>query len=208
VVAIDVLRAFTTAAYAFAAGASAIWLVAGVDEAIGALVMGEERGRRPPGFDLSNSPAAVSRTDVAGRVLVQRTSAGTQGAIAARAADRLFAASLVCASATAAAIESAGLGAPTYVITGRFPDDPDGGEDDLLTAELIERARTGRSLDAAATAEAVARSPEADRALAVGEGNVDPEDIAFSIAVDRFDFAMEVERVDGRLRLVRRDPTA
>ena len=209
-VAIDVLRAFTTAAYAFAAGASAIWLVAGVDEAIalgqqipGALVMGEERGRRPSGFDLSNSPVAVAQTDVAGRVLVQRTSAGTQGAIAATGADRLFAASLVCASATAAAIESTGLGAPTYVITGRFPDHPDGGEDDLLTAELIERARTGRPLDAAATAEAVARSPEADRTLAVGEGNVDPEDIAFSTAVDRFDFAMEVERVDGRLRLTR-----
>ncbi len=214
-VAVDVLRAFTTAAYAFAAGASVIWLVAGVDEAIalgqqipGALVMGEERGRRPPGFDLSNSPVVVSQTDVAGRVLVQRTSAGTQGAIAATAADRLFAASLVCASATAAAIESTQLGPPTYVITGRFPDEPDGGEDDLLTAQLIERARTGRPLDAAATAEAVARSPEADRTLAVGEGNVDPEDIAFSTAVDRFDFAMEVERVDGRLRLVRREPTA
>ncbi len=33
VVAIDVLRAFTTAAYAFDAGAAEIWLVAGVDEA-------------------------------------------------------------------------------------------------------------------------------------------------------------------------------
>jgi len=210
VVAIDVLRAFTTAAYAFAAGASSIWLVAGVDEAIalgrqipGALVMGEDRGRRPPGFDLSNSPVAVTRADVEGRVLVQRTSAGTQGAIAATRADRLFAASLVCASATAAAVESTGLGAPTYVITGRFPDHPDGGEDDLLTAELIERARTGRPLDAAATAEAVASSPEAARTLAVGEGNVDPEDIAYATAVDRFDFAMEVERVDGRLRLLR-----
>lgn len=212
VVAIDVLRAFTTAAYAFAAGAAEIWLVAGVDEAVElgrqmpeAIVMGEEHGRRPPGFHLANSPVAVSEADVSGRTLVQRTSAGTQGVVAATGADRLFVASLVCASATAAAINQAGLGPPTYVITGRFPDRPDGGEDDLLTAHLIERARTGQPLDAEATAYAVAQSEEAVRTLTVGEGHVHPDDIAYATAVDRFDFAMEVERVDGRLRLVRRD---
>jgi 2-phosphosulfolactate phosphatase len=213
VVAVDVLRAFTTAAYALAAGASCIWLAGEVEDALalgrripGSLVMGELHGRRPPGFDLSNSPVAVSRADVAGRQLVQRTSAGTQGMLAARAADRLFAASLVCASATAVAIEHAGLGPPTYVITGRMPDRPDGGEDDLLTAQLIERARTGEPLDAEATVRAVARSREAARTLAVGAGHVDPDDIAYATAVDRFDFAMVAERVDGGLRLVRHDP--
>ena len=211
VVAVDVLRAFTTAAYALAAGATSIWLVGGVDEALalgseipGALVMGEDRGRRPPGFDLSNSPVGVAQADVEGRVLVQRTSAGTQGVIAAAGAERLFAASLVCASATAAAIRRAELGAPTYVITGRFPDHPDGGEDDLLTARLIERARTGRALRSAATAEAVARSPEAARTLALGDAHTHPDDIAYATAVDRFAFAMEVERVEGRPRIVRR----
>ena len=129
-------------------------VVGAVEEALslgraipGSLVMGEVHGRRPLGFDLSNSPVEVSRADVEGRVLVQRTSTGTQGVIAATSADRLFAASLVCASATAAAVRSSDLGAPTYVITGRFPDDPTGGEDDLLTARLIERPRTGQTLD-------------------------------------------------------------
>lgn len=191
VVAVDVLRAFTTAAYAFAAGAASIWLVGTVDEALalgraiqGSLVMGEEHGRRPPGFHLSNSPVEVSQFDVEGRTLVQRTSAGTQGVIAAAGADRLFAASLVCASATAAAIRVAALGPPTYVVTGRFPEEPDGGEDDLLTAQLIERARTGRPLDATTTGDAVARSREAARTLAVGEGHVHPNDIAYATAVD------------------------
>ncbi len=102
VVVIDVLRAFTTAAYTFGAGASEIWLVAGVGEALelattlgGAVVMGEDGGRRPPGFDLPNSPVAASLADLDGRVVVQRTSAGTQGVVRARAAERLFAASLV-----------------------------------------------------------------------------------------------------------------
>jgi 2-phosphosulfolactate phosphatase len=212
VVAVDVLRAFTTAAYAFAAGASSILLVSGVDEAIalasahpGALTMGEEHGRRPPGFDLSNSPAAVANADVAGRTLVQRTSAGTQGVLAARGAERLFATSLVCASATAQAITDARLGAPTYVITGRFPDEPDGGEDDLITARFIEALRTGVSIDSSSVARAVADSDEAVRTLALGGTDSHIDDVAYATDIDRFDFAMEVERSDGLHRLVRRE---
>lgn len=110
----------------------------------------------------------------------------------------------MCASAAAAAVADTGLGSPTYVITGRFPDRPDSGEDDLLTAQLIERARLGRPLDAAGTAAAVARSPEAEHTLAVGAAHAHPDDIAYATEVDRFDFAMEVKRVEGRLRLVSR----
>lgn len=61
VVVVDVIRAFSTAAYAFGAGARCIYLVATVEEALafkaanaGALAMGEERGFRPEGFDLPN----------------------------------------------------------------------------------------------------------------------------------------------------------
>ena len=219
VVAVDVLRAFTTAAYAFAGGASAIWLVSGVDEAIelgrsmpGSLVIGEQHGRRPDGFDLPNSPVAISEADVDGRVLVQRTSAGTQGVVAATSADRVFATSLVCASATATAVTAAldapdasTSAAPTYVITGRFPDRPDGGLDDLATARFVEAVRTGRTADAPAVAEEVATSDEAALTLAVGAGHVHPDDIALAVDVDRFSFAMEAERVDGRWRLTRHD---
>src|SRR5690349_20738739 len=79
VVAVDVIRAFTTAAYAIDAGAESIHLVAGVDEAVdvarsipGALIMGEDRGRRPDGFDFSNSPVqiAAAADRIAGRPLV------------------------------------------------------------------------------------------------------------------------------------------
>jgi hypothetical protein len=41
----------------------------------------------------------------------------------------------------------------------------------------------------------------------IGQMNVNdvhPDDIAYSVDVDRFDFAMEVERVGTRLRLVPR----
>jgi len=214
VVAIDVIRAFTTAAYAFAAGARHILLVDSVDEALAMkdadpslLVMGEDRGRRPPGFDFSNSPVAISRADLDGRIVVQRTSAGTRGVVAARSASRLWCASLVCASATAAAVRASGLGDPTYVITGNFQDNPDmNGADDLAAAHLIERARVGQDLDAEGTADFVANSEEARRTLTLGHGDVDPDDIVYATRVDAFDFAMEVERIDDRLRLDKRHP--
>ena len=67
VVAVDVLRAFTTAAYAFAAGRRRISLSTRSTSALAfktshphSLAMGEDRGRRVEGFDFSNSPVEVA----------------------------------------------------------------------------------------------------------------------------------------------------
>lgn len=202
VVVIDVLRAFTTAAYALASGASRIVLVSDVDEALtlkrahpGWLAMGENRGRRPEGFDLPNSPVYAARAKLDGRTIVQRTSAGTRGVVNAIGAERLWCASLVCASATANVVAKAGVGAPTYVLTGDWPERADlNGDDDRLTAEHIERIRLGERTDPAAVGTAVAATEEARRTLALGDGHADPADIEYATRVDAFDFAMEVTR--------------
>jgi 2-phosphosulfolactate phosphatase len=88
---IDVFRAFTTAAVALANGASSIVMVRTVEEAlelrdagIGQICMGEVRGRAPPGFDFGNSPFEISGVDFGGQTIIQRTSAGTQGIVAAK----------------------------------------------------------------------------------------------------------------------------
>lgn len=204
VVVVDVIRAFSTSAAALAAGAREIHLVDSVDDALAfkaanpdALAMGENHGLMPPGFDLPNSPVIVGAADLEGRVLVQRTSAGTRGVVAARSATRLWCASLVCATATARAVRDSGLGEPTYVITGRHADAPDSGDDDLTTAEFIERLRLGHHVDRAAAAAAVAGSSEARITLALGDGNVHPDDIAYATNIDAVAFAMEVDRSTG-----------
>lgn len=117
VVVVDVLRAFTTAAYAFARGAEHILLADSVAEALelkaqhpDSVAVGEDGGRRPEGFDLPNSPVAVHHADIAERTLIQRTSAGTRGVVAARSATRLWCAGLVNVSATARAVAASGLG--------------------------------------------------------------------------------------------------
>ena len=199
-VAVDVVRAFTTAAFALAAGASRIWLVDSVPAArqlIEAhptwLAMGEDRGLRPDGFALSNSPILAGQADLAGRTVVQRTSAGTRGAVAAaRAGARpILCASLVVASATAAMLRDEP--APTYVITGRFADDPaNTGAEDEATARYLDALRVPSS--AGPTREqavrAVLDSPDAASTLRLGPGHVHPGDLKACVDVDRFRFAM------------------
>ncbi len=217
VVVIDVIRAFTTAAAALSAGARCAYLVGTVEEALAfkashhnVIAVGEDYGLMPVGFDLPNSPVLAEGADLEGRTVVQRTSAGTQGVVAARAASRLWCASLVCASATARAVVEASLGEPTFVATGWFLDQPGrpgrDGEDDILTAKFIDALCRGGPVNAAQVAADVAATDEASRTLALGVGHVHPEDIDLAVDVDRYDFAMEVTRDELGLRLGRVDP--
>ena len=89
---IDVFRAFTTAAVAFTNGASRVVMVGSVEEALALresgevhICIGEVRGRAPPGFDFGNSPFEIADVDFRGKAIAQRTGAGTQGIVAARA---------------------------------------------------------------------------------------------------------------------------
>jgi 2-phosphosulfolactate phosphatase len=111
VVVIDVLRAFTTAAHAFHAGATEIWLCRGSDEAFalrgrapGAVLVGEAGGQKIPGFDHGNSPSELQAADLRGRVVILRSSNGTLGvdqAARASAGAEILLGSLVVAAATA-----------------------------------------------------------------------------------------------------------
>lgn len=169
------------------------------------LAMGEDGGRRIDGFDLPNSPVQAAQADLEGRTIVQRTSAGTRGVVAAVNADRLWYTGLVCASATARAVNESGLGRPTYVITGDWPGRPDlKGLDDRATADFIESVRTGSPRDPRGVARTVADSEEAARTLALGPGHVDPADVQYAVDVDRFDFAMEAAREARGLVLQRK----
>ena len=142
VVVIDVLRAFTTAAYAFDRGAEEICLVSTVEEAFElrerdprCLLIGEVDGLPIDGFDLPNSPSALEGLDLSTRRLVQRTTAGTQGVVLATNADHLFVASLCVASPTAKCISALGPDVVTFVETGLRAKG--GGEEDVACADYI-----------------------------------------------------------------------
>lgn len=133
VVVIDVMRAFTTAAYAFDAGVTAIDLVATVEAAFAlpGFRMGEVGGRMIPGFDHDNSPSRIGRHALAGRRAVMRTGSGTRCVAEVTGANEIWLGSLVVASATVQAL--AGRAEVTFVVSGA----PDEGEEDLACAELM-----------------------------------------------------------------------
>lgn len=204
VIAIDVLRAFTTAAFAFAAGARDILLVSTVEEALalrerfpGSYVMGEVDGLPVTGFDFSNSPGDLLGRDFGGARFIQRTSAGTQGVVCSRRADLLMASSFVCAGATVRYLLRQAPEQITYVVTGIYPDRD--GDEDAACAEYQTLLLRGEAPDPAPFLRRV-RESVPGRIFA---DPLRPEfpaiDLAYAIDLDRFDFAMFVERHDGLL---------
>ena len=176
VVVIDVVRAFTTAAFAFAAGAREVVLTDSVEEAFAlrdrfasgagtalgdndVLLMGEVGGEPIEGFDLGNSPAALVASDMGltDRCLIQRTSAGTRGVVCASAgADVLLPGSLVVGGATARYLQQLAPEQVTFVITGAHGRGPLDGDEDAAGADYIEallaRSETGQSVKPTAVA--------------------------------------------------------
>jgi 2-phosphosulfolactate phosphatase len=203
-VVIDVMRAFTTAAWAFGRGAEKIVFARTLDEAL------ELKARHPgwlalqdgppvPGFDLANSPAQLRTLDVRGRTVVQKTTAGTVGALAVAEAEVLLCASFAVAQTTADVLRRR---APddsevTFVVTGE-----DGrAVEDLACAEYIAARATG-SGPTSATYPAPfverARNSAAARNLAEGvrhgHRGIHAEDVTLCLEVDTFPFAMAATR--------------
>jgi len=222
VIVIDVIRAFSVAAYAFAGGARGLWLVRTVEEALAlrqrepdALLAGEVGGRLITGFDFNNSPARMAEADVRGQLLIQRTGAGTQGAVGAVNATHLLPCSLVNARATAAYARR--LAETTDGLVTLLPTEPaDGLEasrmEDTLCADYLEALLRERADAPQALADGIAELRASGRFAIFETGHPDfPfEDIAVVLAADRFAFAMvgvraqwkdipyiEVRRVDA-----------
>jgi len=203
VVVIDVLRAFTTATFAFAAGAEAITVVSRVEEAFALrednpdwLIMGEVDGLPVEGFDLDNSPSALIGRDLTGRRLIQRTSAGTQGVVRSGRATHLLAASLTCARATVRAIHSLGSQHVSMVITGSNADGF--GDEDLACADYLKALIHGEVPDDERAVQRVIRSKDAQRFRDPQRPQFSPADLDCAVDVDRFAFAMPLQREGTR----------
>ncbi|MFG3322576.1 2-phosphosulfolactate phosphatase [Streptomyces sp. NPDC048171] len=202
-VVIDVMRAFTVAAWAFSRGVEKIVLASTEREA---LELKESRpgwlalkdGAPAAGFDAVNSPGLLRSAEFAGRTLVQKTTAGTVGALAVADAPLVLCASFVVAGPTARFLRSQEAGPVTFVVTGE-----DGrADEDLACAEYIGRRVDGDGVDAAPYVHR-ARSSRAAAELAAGlRSGYHPGDVGLCLEVDRFPFAMAA-RQEGPLTVLR-----
>jgi 2-phosphosulfolactate phosphatase len=206
IVVIDVCRAFSTAAYAFASGVEKIILVGTVEEALdnqkqipGSLTMGEVGGLKVEQFDLWNSPVEVSKLDLTGRTLIQRTSAGTQGMVRSLHADRLLAGSFVVAEATVCYLQRVNPEKITFVktSTGDFPV----GVEDAACADYMTTLLQGETPDPKPFIE---RAQDWKLSKQGNDANLVKlllADLDLCLKINRFDFYMEAKHEDGLLVL-------
>lgn len=208
VVVIDVLRSFTTAAVALSRGAAAIYPVEGIAASIAlfdtldqAVSVGAVGGGDPvPGFDFGNSPSALMQADLAGKAVVMSTAAGVRGLQRFRQARQLYAASLVCAQATADAIRAAGAREVCFVITGEWVDRD--GDEDIACADYIEALLRGKTVNPELFAQRVRQSDFGQRFEAGTWPNLPIADLELAMRVNAFNFAMPV-RFEGEHLVIR-----
>ncbi|MFZ2266919.1 MAG: 2-phosphosulfolactate phosphatase [Azonexus sp.] len=205
VVVIDVLRSFTSAAVALARGASAIYPVSGCAAAIAlaeridqSVTVGAIAGGDPaPGFAFGNSPWRLMHANLAGKTVVMSTAAGVRGLQRFRQARQLYATSLVCARATAAAIRASGASEVCFVITGEWVDRD--GDEDIACADYIEALLCGETPAPEEFARRVRASDFGQRFTAGTWPNLPLPDLDLAAHVDLFDFAMPVSRAGEHL---------
>ncbi|MFE7760505.1 2-phosphosulfolactate phosphatase [Streptomyces sp. NPDC057438] len=202
-VVIDVMRAFTVAAWAFSRGVEKVVLAPTENEALalkqrhpGWLALKD--GAPAAGFDAVNSPGLLRTRDFTGRTLVQKTTAGTVGALAVANAPLVLCASFVVAGPTARFLRDKDMGPVTFVVTGE-----DGrADEDLACAEYIGR----RMVEDDVAPDPYLRRARNSRAaadLAAGlRSGWHPDDVDLCLDVDRFSFAMMAGR-EERLTVLR-----
>lgn len=203
VVVIDVLRAFSNAAYAFSRGAKEIYPVGGVEDALqlkaqipNSLVCGEVGGLPPEGFDFGNSPTQTKELDLSGKVIVQSTGTGTKGIVRSVKAGTMLATSLVVANTTAQFVRKLEPEVVTFVITGQYR--PGHGDEDVACAEYLELLLEGQQPDPAPFIERVFKSRDAIQHLDPDRPEFPISDLDHCTNIDVFEFAMLVTKENGR----------
>jgi len=235
---VDVIRASTSLVTLVERGAGPIYVAPTVDAARRAaagapqavrippaggsetrpLLIGEQDGLPPEGFDYGNSPAALATASLAGRTVIFATTNGAPALHAAAGAGTVLVGCLRNAAAVAqAAWAGAGEGgAITVVCAGRSTNAGSFGVDDLYAGgviiERIRRLGPATLLDGAEAAVLVSRA-EPDglrlfRRTAAGRhvaGLGLDADVAFSAEVDR---SQVVPRLGRELLLLSESPHA
>jgi len=222
-VVIDVLRAFTCSALMFRYGIRDLALVRTPEEALAFrasdpdyLVAGEVKGRRVDGFDVGNSPAdivAKGERFFSGRRVAARSSAGTQGVLAAASrGQHVILGSYLTAAATAAYLRDVarvdalvhGEDVTVTLVAMGFEGVRSSIEDERC-ADYLEHLLIGTPYDHLHAVSDCLRDPDIAASLR-GEHDYRPrEDIILALQRDVCDFAMIGRLEEDHVRVTRRN---
>lgn len=198
-VVIDVFRAFSVAAYAFARGARSVVPLASVDDARALkqrqpdwLLVGERFARRLPGFDYGNSPSEIECLDLSGRTLIHTTHAGTQGLVNATGAQEVVTGALVNAAAIVRYALQRQFEQVTLVRMGT--EARQRSDEDDLCADLIARRLRGEAPDTSTIRDRLELATSARKFFDPGCDWAPERDFELCTQVDRFDFVLRLDR--------------
>jgi 2-phosphosulfolactate phosphatase len=199
VVVIDVFRAFSVAAHAFARGARTIIPVADIADARELkrlhpdwLLIGERHARPLPGCDAGNSPTELERLDLHDRTIIHTTHSGTQGLAAATSADEVITGALVNAAAIVRYIRSRAPATVTLVRMGHEAAERCA-EDDLC-AQLLQQRVAGEQPDVSGVRERLRSAASAQKFFDPDCDWAPQRDFELCTQVDAFDFVLRLER--------------
>lgn len=194
---IDVFRAFSLVPWAIARGANRVVPVRTEDEARAwrerdatVLLAGERDGKPLPGFDFGNSPSAIRSADLTGRVLIHRTSAGTQGLLAAleAGASPVLAGSFLTAGATIRYLRSMDADEVSLVAMGW--NARDAALEDILCADYLRAGLKEQPQDFREIRSRIRDDPTGRRFFDPHMPWFPEEDFDACIDLDRFDTAI------------------
>jgi 2-phosphosulfolactate phosphatase len=207
-VVIDVFRAFSLAAHAFARGAHSVIPIASVEfarelkgEHPDWLLVGERHARPLPGFDCGNSPTHLEQFELQGRTLIHTTHAGTQGLVSAAGAEEVLTGALVNAHAIVRHIQARKPAQVTLVRMGH--EAAERCQEDDVCAEILAARLSGRMVDEDSLIRGLRDAPSAEKFFDPASDWAPAGDFDRCVQLDRFDFVLRLDRDAQPPRLVR-----
>ncbi len=188
---IDIFRAATVSAYLFSKGVDKIFPVSTPKEAFAfkikhpnCLLIGEEHGIKIDGFDYGNSPYEISRlTNLNDKVVVHRSSQGTQGIVNASRASKIIFGSFTTCSAIVNYIQG-----DKNQIVSVVAMDGEGSEDDLFADYLIANLTHQPALHINEIVARMKKHPDGWKFLDPNNHEFPEEDFYLCLGLDTFNF--------------------
>ena len=159
--------------------------------------MGEVAGVKPDVFDYGNSPYELESVDLTGKTIMQSTRAGTVGATAASAAEKLYLGSFVTAAATVRTIQQQQPALVSIVAMGYASKQR--ADEDEQCALYLRNCLQGRQPDPDAVRQLVLVGHEAQKYDDPTQPQFHPQDKDLALHIDRYSFAIPVTRDNGLL---------
>ncbi|MFA6272168.1 MAG: 2-phosphosulfolactate phosphatase [Patescibacteria group bacterium] len=194
---IDVFRAFSTACYVFNNGAKRIIPVGNIDNAYkikqsnpGYILIGERKGIKPPNFDHGNSPTQIEHIDFTDMIIVQTTSAGTQGIDQAKNADEIITGSFLNAGAIVKYIISQNPKTVSLVAMGSAGIHI--ADEDTLCAKYIKNELEGKVNDFKRIVDHLREYKSAQKFFDDAKDWAPARDFDLCMAIDKFSFVLKM----------------